>query len=146
MCSVMFDTLWPHGCSPPGSCVHGIFQARVLEWVAICCPRGSSQPSDRTCVSYISYIGKQILYPQSHLRSPKNQFSSVAQSCPTLCDLMDCSTRDSQESSPTPQFKSINSSALSFPYSPILTSMHNNWKNHSFNQTDLCWQSNVSAF
>ena len=40
-----------------------------------------------------------------------------------------CSPRDSQESSPTPPFKSINSS--SFLHSPILTSIHNYWKNHS---------------
>ena len=57
-----------------------------------------------------------------------------------------CSPRDSQESSPTPQFESINSLALSFLYSPILTSIHDYWKNHSFDQTELCWQSNVSAF
>ena len=42
-----------------------------------------------------------------------------------------CSPRDSQESSPTPQFKSINSSALSFLHSPTLTSVHDQWKNHS---------------
>ena len=42
-----------------------------------------------------------------------------------------CSPRDSQESSPTPQFKSINSSVLSFLYSPTLTSIHDHWKNHS---------------
>ena len=42
-----------------------------------------------------------------------------------------CSPRDSQESSPTPQFKSINSSALSFLYSPTLTFLHDYWKNHS---------------
>ena len=102
------------------------------------------------------------------------QFSSVAQSCPTLCDPMNCSMpglpvhhqlpeftethvhrvsdaiqpspadlfqnglvgspcspRDSQESSPTPQFKSINSSALSLLHSPTLTSIHDHWKNHS---------------
>ena len=41
-----------------------------------------------------------------------------------------CSPRDSQESPPT-QFKSINSSALSFLYSPTLTSIHDCWKNHS---------------
>ena len=39
--------------------------------------------------------------------------------------------RDFQESSPTPQFKSINSSALSFLHSPTLTSIHDHWKNHS---------------
>ena len=42
-----------------------------------------------------------------------------------------CSPRDSQESSPTPQFKSINSSVLSFLYSSTLTSIHDHWKNHS---------------
>ena len=43
-----------------------------------------------------------------------------------------CSLRDSQESPPTPQFKSINFSAFSFLYSPTLTSIHDYWKNHSF--------------
>ena len=42
-----------------------------------------------------------------------------------------CSPRDSQESSLTPQFKSINFSALSFLHSPTLTSKHDHWKNHS---------------
>ena len=42
-----------------------------------------------------------------------------------------CSPRDSQESSPTPHFKSINSSVLSFLHSPTLTSIHDYWKNHS---------------
>ena len=56
-----------------------------------------------------------------------------------------CSPRDSQESSPTPQFKSINSSAFSFLQSPTLTSIHDYWKNHSLDQTDLCWQTNLSA-
>ena len=42
-----------------------------------------------------------------------------------------CSPKESQESSPTPQFKSINSLGLSFLYSPTLTSIYDNWKNHS---------------
>ena len=42
-----------------------------------------------------------------------------------------CSPRDSQESSTTPQFKSINSSALSLLHSPTLTSIHDHWKNHN---------------
>ena len=42
-----------------------------------------------------------------------------------------CSPRDSQESSPTPQFKNINSSVLSFLHNPSLTSIHDHWKNHS---------------
>ena len=52
-----------------------------------------------------------------------------------LCDWLvvsPCSPRDSQESSPTPQFKSINSLALSFLHSPTLTSIHDNGKNYSF--------------
>ena len=56
------------------------------------------------------------------------------------------SFRDSQESPPTPQFKSINSSALSILYGPTLSSVHDYWKNHNFNWTDLCQQANVSAF
>ena len=40
----------------------------------------------------------------------------------------------------------FNSSVLSFLYSRTLTSLHDNWKNHSFDQMDLCWQSHVSAF
>ena len=51
-------------CSLPGSSVHGIFQARVLEWVVIPFSRGSSQPRDLTCVSC---IGGWILYHLSHL-------------------------------------------------------------------------------
>ena len=47
------------------------------------------------------------------------------------------------KSSPTPQFKSINSSALSLLYGPTLTSIHNYWKNHSFDYTDLCWQRDI---
>ena len=56
------------------------------------------------------------------------------------------SPRDSQESSLTPQFKSINSLVLSLLYGPTHTSIHDYWKNHSLDYTDLCWQSNVSAF
>ena len=43
-----------------------------------------------------------------------------------------CCTRNAQESSPTPQFKSINSLVLSFPYSPTLTSIYDYWKNQNF--------------
>ena len=51
-----------------------------------------------------------------------------------------CSPQNSQVSSPTPQFKSINSLMLSFIYSPTLTSIHDYWKNHSFDYMDLFWQ------
>ena len=55
-----------------------------------------------------------------------------------------CSPRDSQEYSLTPQFKSINSLALS--HSPTLTSIYDHRKNHSSDYTDLCQQSDVSTF
>ena len=62
-----------------------------------------------------------------------------------------CCPRDSQESSPASQFESITSLVLSLLYGdPALTSVHDYWKNHSFDHsfdhTDLCQQSNVSAF
>ena len=45
-----------------GSSIHEISQARILEWVAMPSSRGSSQPKDRTCVSYVSCIGRWDLY------------------------------------------------------------------------------------
>ena len=47
------DSLQPVDCSPPSSSIHGILQARILEWVAISFSRGSSWPRDRTWVSHI---------------------------------------------------------------------------------------------
>ena len=52
--SVVSDSLQPVDCSPPSSTVHGILQARTLQWVAISFSRGSSQPRDRTQVSHIA--------------------------------------------------------------------------------------------
>ena len=64
----------PMDCNPPGSSVHGIVQARTLEWVAISSPRGSSWPKDWTHVSCISCIDRWIFFffflPLSHLGSP----------------------------------------------------------------------------
>ena len=69
VCVQSCPTLWdPMGCSSPGSFVHGIFH-RILELVAISYSRVTSQPGDRTHVSCVSCIGRQILYPLSHLGS-----------------------------------------------------------------------------
>ena len=57
-------------CSLPGSYVHGIFLARILEWVALPSCRVSSQPRDWTLVSYFSCIGRWVLYHYCHLGSP----------------------------------------------------------------------------
>ena len=54
--------LWdPMDCSPPGSSVHGISQARILEWIAISFSRGSSQPKDQVTVSCVSGIAGRFL-------------------------------------------------------------------------------------
>ena len=76
--------------------------------------------------------------------SPSNEYSGLISFRMDWLDLL--AVQESQESSPTPQFKSISSSELSFLYSPTLTSIHDSWKNLSFDYTDLYWQSNVSAF
>ena len=57
-----------------------------------------------------------------------------------------CHPRDSQETSPAPQFESINSSVLSLLYGPTLISIHDYQKNSSFDYMDLCRQGDVSAF
>ena len=81
-------------CSPPGPSVHGISQARILEWVAISYSRSPSPPRDWTCISWISCIVRQILYCWATWEAPplNIQFSSVQSlSRVRLCDPMDCS-------------------------------------------------------
>ena len=63
--------------------------------------------------------------------SPSNEYSGLISFRMYCLDLLESCPRDSQESSPTRQFKSINSSALSFLHSPTPTTIHNHWKNHS---------------
>ena len=77
--------------------------------------------------------------------SPSNKYSGLIS---FRIDWFDspCSPRDSQESSPAPQFESISSSVFSLFYCPALTSVHDYRKNHSFDSVDLCWQSDVFAF
>ena len=61
LCPTLCD---PMDCSPPGSSVHGISQARVLEWVAIFSSRGPSWLRAGTCVSYISCICRGFFTPE----------------------------------------------------------------------------------
>ena len=70
VCSVMSDSLRPHGLSPPGSSVHGILQARILEWVFMLSSRGSSQPRDQTpCLLHLLHWQADSS-PLCHQRSP----------------------------------------------------------------------------
>ena len=68
--------------------------------------------------------------------SPSNEHPGLTYFRMDWLDLL--AVQGTLESSPTPQFKSSNSSALSFLHSPTLTSIHDHWKNHSLDQTDLC--------
>ena len=63
-----------------------------------------------------------------------------------LTSLIFLQSRGFSRVSPATQFKSINSSVLSFLYGSTLTFVHDWWKNHSFDYTELCWQSDIYAF
>ena len=88
-------------CGPPGSSVHGILQARTLEWVAISFSRGFSRSGHKTRISCVSCVGGRFLplsrlgspwagirglYHQCHRRTPGGCCCAVAKPCPTLCD------------------------------------------------------------
>ena len=153
----MSDSLRPHGLQharpPCPSPAPGVYSNSCpLSWW--CHPTKSSSVIPSSSAFNLSQ--RQGISNESvlHIRGPKywsfslgispsNEYSwliSFRMDCLDLC----CSPRDSQESPPIPQFKSTNSSALSFLYSPTLTSTHDYWKNHSFDCTDLCWSLRLS--
>ena len=100
--------------------------------------------------------GIRVFYNESVLRirwpkfwsfhvsiSPSNEYSGLIS---FRIDWLDIIAVQGTLKSSTKQFKIINSLVLSFLYSPTLTYIHDSWKNHSFDYTDLGQQSNVSAF
>ena len=97
-CTTLCD---PMDCSLPGSPIHGILQARILEWVAISFSRGSSQPRDQTQVSQIA--GR--LYPLSHQRIPDGKESACNTGDPGLIPGLGRSP-GGEEWQPTPVFLS----------------------------------------
>ena len=80
-CLWLFVTLWTW--IPPGASVHGILQARILVWVAMPSSRGSSLPRDGTQVSYVSCIGRRVLYHWVTWESHKGQ-RNHGKPCQTL--------------------------------------------------------------
>ena len=143
-CSVMFDYLQRHGlqlarppCLSPTPRVHSNLCA-LSRW---CHP--TIPPSVIPFSSCLQSFPASASFPMSQFFPSGGQsigVSALASVLPMniqnwfpLDGLVGspCSPRDSQESSPTPQFKSISSSVLSFLYSPTLTSIHEYWKNHS---------------
>ena len=90
LCPTLCD---PMDCSMPGSSVHEILQARILEWAAIPFSWGFSWPTDQTWVSRGPWIVGGFL-----IAEPPNDWSGgsfVAKSCLTLCNPMDCSLQGS---------------------------------------------------
>ena len=80
MCSVMSDR-HPMDGSPAGSSVHGIIQARILEGAPIFFSRDLPYPRDQTHISWVSCIGKRILYQLNHQWSPTTAKEGLSSSC-----------------------------------------------------------------
>ena len=157
--SVVSDYLWPHEfhhirppCPSPTPGVHPDSHP-LSQWCHPVIP--FSVVPFSSCPQSLPALGS---FPMSQLFSWGGQSTGVSASASFLqrnprADLLQNglvgspgSPRDSQESSPTPQFKSINSSAFNLLYGPTLTSIYDYWKNCNFNYMDLCWQHDVSAF
>ena len=134
--SVVSDSLWPHElqharppCPSPTPRVHPNLCASS-RW---CHPAiSSSVVLFSSCPQSLPASGS---FPMSQLFTWGGQSTGVSALASFLSkntqDWSPCSPRDSQESSPTPQFKSISSLVLSFLHSPTFTSIHDHWKNHS---------------
>ena len=81
-CSVMSDSLRPHGLSPPGSSCHGIFQARIVEWVAIFSSGDLPDPEIKLAsLMSPALAGRQVLYPWGAWEAPHLQQNSLKKSC-----------------------------------------------------------------
>ena len=140
----------PMNCSTPGLPVHHQLPEftqthvhRVSDAIQPSHPQSSPSPPTPNPSQHQSLFQ----WVNSAWGGQSTRVSALASVLPVNTqDWSPCSPRDSQESFPTPQFKSINSSALSLLHSPTLTSIHDHRKNHSFNSMDLHQQSNVSAF
>ena len=81
LCLTLCD---PMDHSPPGSSVHGVLQARILEWVAMPSSMVSSRPRDWTPISHVSWIGRQVLYHWGHMGSPLHAYFSSSTHLPGL--------------------------------------------------------------
>ena len=144
----LFVTLWTVAHQSPLSFTisQGLLRFMSTESVMLsnhlilCCPL-LLLPSIFPIIRVFSNeLALQIKWPKywwsfSFNISPSNEYSGL------LSFRIDC-PGDFQESSPAPQFKSINSLALSLLYDPILTSIHDYWKTHM----NLCWKSDLSVF
>ena len=83
-CSTLHDSI---DYSLPGSSVHQMFQARILECVAISSSKGSFWPSDQTHVSFVSFIGRPIYFHSHHLGSPTKICKSYTRESTTVLNI-----------------------------------------------------------
>ena len=136
--SVMSDSLWPHEsqharppCPSPTPGVHSD-SCPSSRWchLAICCPHLLLPPIWPIIRVFFNESTLHMRWPKywsfSFSISPSNEHPGLISFRIDWLDLL--AVRDSLESSPIPQFKSINSSMLSFLYSPTLISIHEYWK------------------
>ena len=123
----------PMDCSSPGSSVHGILQARILEWVAMPFSRGSSQPRGLTHLSWILCIAGRFspAEPYHEDISSSALERPMGQKLSSIPNSQGRAEASCQQLYAWTTYRSINSSALSFLHSPTLTSIHDHWKNHS---------------
>ena len=116
VCSVVSNSLQPHGLEPGRLLIHGIFQARMLKWVAISYSSGSPQPRDRTWSLTSSALSGGLsvgFFPLHYLGSSLAAAAKSLQSCLTLCDPID----GSPPGSPVPgilQARTLEWVAISF--------------------------------
>ena len=146
--TVVSDSLWPHGLQParlpcPSPFPRACWNVCPLSWW--CHPTISpSVVPFSFCLQSFPASGSFLM---SWLFTSGGQRIEASASASVLpMNIQDwfplrlvwypCCPRDSQESSPIPHFKSINSSVLSLLYGPALTPIHNYWKNHSFKYVD----------
>ena len=124
----------------------------LSRWCYLTIP--SSAAAFPSCLSLSSHLGSFSSELTLHIRwpkywnfslSPSIEYSGLISLRIDWFDLL-AVPGTLQESSPAPQFISINSLALSLLCGPALTSVHECWKNRNFDCVDLCWQSDVSAF
>ena len=138
--SVVSDSLWPHEsqharppCPSPTPRVHSE-SVMPFSHLILCCPLLLLPPTPPSIRGFSNESTLHMRWPKywsfTFSISPSNEHPGLIS---FRMDLVGspCSPSDSQESCPTPQFKSINSSVLSFLHSPTLTSIHDHWKNHS---------------
>ena len=156
--SSVIDSLWPMNCSTPGfpvlHCLPHLLKLMSIEsampsnHLILCRPLlllPSIFPNVRV---FSNKLALCIRWPKywsfSFIISPPNEYAGLISFRVDWFNLL--AVQGTQESSPAPRFKSINSLALSPLYGPTLTSVHDSWKNHSFDYRDFCRQSDVSAF